>query len=176
MNGFNIGLVFVLGGLIFLAVFLVGYWVYKTLSRRAQQKYMPKKARHFKCLDGHLVRSKGEMIIDNHLTRLGIEHEYEQTIRVRGEPIKYDWYLPEYDVYMEYWGYYGKDYMERKEDKLRLYAKGKLDLISIENIMFEDLYANLERALKEFGDLDQKITARRFCPKCGERLDDRFSI
>ena len=34
--------------------------------------------------------------------------------------------------------------MKRKEEKLSLYRKGKLKLISIEDIMLKDIYTNLE--------------------------------
>ena len=35
--------------------------------------------------------------------------------------------------------------MKRKEEKLRLYRKGNLELISIEDIMLKDIYSNLEK-------------------------------
>ena len=54
-------------------------------------------------MDGHVVKSKGELIIDNFLHNQGINHIYEKTIKVHGNPIKYDWYLPDIDVYIEYY-------------------------------------------------------------------------
>ncbi|KKL83949.1 hypothetical protein LCGC14_1969600, partial [marine sediment metagenome] len=109
---------FILGGIIFVVFFVMGYWIIRKILKSLKKKYVPKVATSFRCLDGHVVRSKGELIIDNHLHRLGIEHEYENTIRVRGKPIKYDWYLPKSKIYIEYWGYHGKNYMKRKEEKL----------------------------------------------------------
>jgi len=129
----------------------------------------------FKCIDGHVVRSKGELIIDNHLHRLGIKHEYERTIRVRGNPIKYDWYLPKQDVYIEYWGFFGKEYEKRKEEKLNLYRKGKLKLISIENEMFNDIFPKLEKELKkQHVNFKEISTSKKHCPGCGFELDNRF--
>ncbi len=139
-----------------------------------KKKFLPQRATSFKCLDGHIVKSKGELIIDNHLYRLGLAHEYENTIRVKGDPIKYDWYLPKYDVYIEYWGYYGKEYMKRKVEKLGLYRKGKLKLISIEDIMLKDIYSNLIGELTKIIKLDKSSNSKIHCPNCGKVLDNRF--
>lgn len=165
---------FILGGFIFVIFFALIYWVIRKILKIWRKKYLPQKATHFKCLDGHVVRSKGELVIDNHLHRLGIKHEYEDTIRVRGRPLKYDWYLPEYKVYIEYWGYYGKNYLKRKEEKLNLYRKGKLKLISIEDIMLKDIYTNLEKELTKMIELHTITNTKKHCPNCGTELDYRF--
>ena len=86
-------------------------------------------------------------------------------------PLKYDWYLPKDKIYIEYWGFYGKNYMKRKEEKLRLYRKGKLKLISIEDIMLKDIYSNLEKELNRF---IKKDAIKRHCTNCGIELDKRF--
>ncbi|GAG63726.1 unnamed protein product, partial [marine sediment metagenome] len=139
-----------------------------------KKKYQPQRATSFKCLDGHIVRSKGELIIDNHLYRLGLEHEYENTIRIRGKPLKYDWYLPDYKAYIEYWGYYGKNYMKRKAEKLQMYRKGNLKLISIEDIMLKDIYSNLEKELSKIIKIKNLNSEKKHCPNCGMELDKRF--
>ncbi|UCC19946.1 MAG: hypothetical protein JSV62_01315 [Promethearchaeota archaeon] len=138
------------------------------------KKYLPQRASSFKCLDGHIVKSKAELIIDNHLYRLGFEHIYENTIKIRGKPIKYDWYLPKFDIYIEYWGYFGKKYMKRKAEKLELYRKGKLKIISIEDIMLEDIYSYLENMVVKFIQSEIKIFKIKHCNNCGIALDDRF--
>ena len=61
--------------------------------------------------------------------------------------------------------------MKRKEEKLRLYRKGNLELISIEDIMLKDIYSNLEKELNRF---IKKDTKKRHCPNCGIELDKRF--
>ena len=163
---------FILGGIIFLAVYIL-----ILIGVRKLKKWLIKKGRierptSFKCLDGDIVRSKGELIIDNHLYRLGIRHVYEEKVKVRGKTIMCDWYLPEHEVYIEYWGFYGKLYMRRKQEKIELYKKGKLTLISIEDIMLADIYPNLEKELKKHVNLAG--TKLKHCPNCGEELDDRF--
>ncbi|KKM94348.1 hypothetical protein LCGC14_1199160 [marine sediment metagenome] len=113
-------------------------------------------------------------MIDNHLHRLGFEHEYENTIRIRGHPLKYDWYLPKYKTYIEYWGFYGKKYMKRKAEKLQLYRKGNLKLISIEDIMLKDIYTNLEKELNKTIKIKNLNIEKKHCPNCGVELDKRF--
>ena len=165
---------FLLGGIIFVLCFGTIYWIIKKVLKFSKKKYMPKNAILFKCLDGHLVRSKGELIIDNHLHRLGIEHEYEKTLTIRGKPLMCDWYLPGFKVYIEYWGYFGKKYMKRKEEKLQMYLKGKLNLISIENFMFQDICSTLENKLSNFIKFKEQSSSTRYCPNCGIELDGRF--
>ncbi len=165
---------FILGGIFFIIIFIFLVLGYRKLKKFLIRKGKIKRPTSFKCLDGHVVRSKGELMIDNHLYRLGITHEYEKTIKVRGKPIKYDWFLPDYKVYIEYWGFYGKLYQRRKEEKIKLYNKGKLSLISIEDIMLADCYSNLERELKKFMLIKNGIKTSKHCPNCGAELDERF--
>ncbi|MHA1192328.1 MAG: hypothetical protein ACTSP9_08535 [Promethearchaeota archaeon] len=148
----------VVGYLILLLIILIACIIIKK-KRDNNSKKKPKKEsssiqiKKYTCLDGHVVRSKGELIIDNYLYLLKIAHKYEKSIYVYGSKIKYDWYLPKYDVYIEYWGYGGKTYEKRKKEKLRLYKKAKLRLISIENYMFYDIYSEFDKLLKKFIDM-----------------------
>ncbi|TXT66829.1 MAG: hypothetical protein BAJALOKI3v1_10100 [Promethearchaeota archaeon] len=165
---------FFLGGILFVSLVAVIYYIIQLYWRKIREKYTPQRATSFRCLDGHITRSKAELIIDNHLTRLNIKHEYEDMIRIAGHTIKYDWYLPDHDIYIEYWGYFGKDYFSRKREKLKLYQKGGLNLISIEDWMLEDIYTHLEEKLTKIISLETLTLITKFCPNCGENLDDRF--
>lgn len=167
-------LYFLFGGTSFAILICIVYYIVKKVIKIQRKKFIPKKATKFTCLDGHVTRSKGEMIIDNMLTHLNLHHEYENTIKVSGAPIKYDWFLPEYDVYIEYWGYFGKDYINRKNEKKQLYRKGKLKLISIEDVMLEDIYKNLKIELEKFIPSEKLERNEKFCPNCGQSLDKRF--
>ncbi len=169
MNGDYI--YFLFGGFVFIIIFIFFYYLAKNIRNLFKKSYKSETPSSFKCLDGHIVRSKGELIIDNFLHNNQIQHEYEKTIKVRGKPIKCDWYLPKLDIYIEYWGYFGKEYMKRKEEKLKLYKQGKLTLLSIENIMFKDIYSNLE---KHFNGSIKTDNGKKHCPYCGVELDDRF--
>ncbi|MBD3255884.1 MAG: helicase IV [Candidatus Lokiarchaeota archaeon] len=164
--------IFLVGGIIFLIiiVIVITYLVRKLILRfkKAQKIERPTS---YLCLDGHKVKSKGELIIDDLLFNLGIPHKYEETIQINGNSVKYDWYLPSCEVYIEYWGYYGKDYLKRKEEKKKLYRKAKLNLISVEDIMLENIHYNFKKELEKFIDLNSN---KKYCPNCGENLDNRF--
>lgn len=82
---FNI-LSFFLGGIIFVIAIAVIYYLIQFYRKKLREKYTPQRATNFKCLDDHVIRSKGELIIVNHLTRLNIAHEYENTINIKGSP------------------------------------------------------------------------------------------
>ncbi|MFX1274131.1 MAG: hypothetical protein ACFFBP_01540 [Promethearchaeota archaeon] len=158
----------IIGGFVFFVILI--YYIYKFV-RKSKKKIT---ISSFKCIDGHVVKSKGELIIDNYLHINGIKHVYEKIIKVNGHPIKCDWYLPEIKLYIEYWGFFGKEYEERKKEKIKLYKKGRLHLLSIENHMFNDIYQNLRENLKDFIDFKEPSNQLKYCPNCGVNLDDRF--
>ncbi len=161
-----------------IAGILIGVAIYKIAIKILKwqgKKYQPDKASKFTCEDGHVVRSKGEMIIDNWLTLQGISHGYEKTILVHGHPIKYDWFLPEMEVYIEYWGFGGKAYMRRKQEKIKLYKDGHVGLISIEDKDLENIYESLPPKFMPFTKSPLSLANKgKFCPHCGEALDKRF--
>jgi hypothetical protein len=53
--------------------------------------------------DGHYVRSRAEMLIDNWLYMSEIVYAYERKLPVE-EDVYCDFYLPVGKVYIEYWG------------------------------------------------------------------------
>ncbi|PHN95484.1 hypothetical protein CSC80_09200 [Maribacter sp. 6B07] len=95
--------------------------------------------------DGHIVRSNSELIIDLWLNYHSIKHDYEPLIyKNKKVVIISDFYLPEYDCYIEYWGLEGdSEYEKRKLEKIKTYEELKLRLISIYN---QDLN-NLDKLL-----------------------------
>ncbi len=161
-----------------IAGIIIAYVLYKLsikIKTWQAKQFQPEKAINFTCVDGHVVRSKGEMIIDNWLTQNGITHDYEKIISVHGHPIKYDWLLKDSTTYVEYWGYYGRIYMRRKHEKLRLYKEGNLKLISIEDKDLENIYKRLPPKFVPFTKSIQSPSDKgKFCPHCGESLDKRF--
>lgn len=91
-----------------------------------------------KCVDGDLVRSIGEVLIDNWLHNNNINHQVEKKIPI--PQLKYcDWYLPDYDVYVEFWGDIHTKKPEARKIKERLYAKHNLKLLSIEQADTDNL-------------------------------------
>ncbi|MFX0031840.1 MAG: hypothetical protein ACFE8E_02765 [Candidatus Hodarchaeota archaeon] len=162
-------------GVLIVLILIIYFGIKKSIKRKKRER--KNNTKNFKCLDGHIVRSKGELIIDNYLYILDIKHEYEKKIKLLNYKVKCDWYLPEFDVYLEYWGFHGKNYLKRKKEKIKLYKKLKLKLISIENYMFSDIYFNLNKKLKPFTNIkkiEPLIGIKKHCFNCGAVLDERF--
>lgn len=83
--------------------------------------------------DGTVVQSDGERLIAEELTRLGIAYRYDNRFRiVKGYAIRPDFYLPEYDLYIEYWGMDDNlDYRIGMLEKLKLYQQAGKRLVSL---------------------------------------------
>ncbi|KGX88673.1 glycerol kinase [Pontibacillus halophilus JSM 076056 = DSM 19796] len=101
--------------------------------------------------DGHYVRSKAEMLIDNWLYMSEIAHAYERKLPVE-EELYCDFYLPVGKVYIEYWGLENDPrYVERKREKLRIYEKYGFRLIELEDRDIQNLDDILPKKLLKFG-------------------------
>ncbi|MFQ5911364.1 MAG: hypothetical protein ACE5IJ_11700 [Thermoplasmata archaeon] len=106
---------------------------------------------NFLCSDGHWVRSKAELLIDNWLytRRPPIAHAYERRLPVPEEAYA-DFYVPLGDCYIEYWGLDTADYSERQRRKLELFDKYHFRIISLEDRDIEKLDDLLPGKLLEF--------------------------
>ncbi len=108
-------------------------------------------AKH-RTLDGHYVRSRAEVIIDNLLYQYGLVHAYERKIIIGDEEILSDFYLPAGKVYIEFWGIEGDEkYSERKKKKIEFYKKNDIPLIQLEDNDILSLDDHLPRKLKDYG-------------------------
>lgn len=90
------------------------------------------------CQDGHQVRSKSEMLIDDFLYNHKIMHCYEYAFPVDMEKTIYpDFYLPDLDVYIEHFGINNSEkYAKEKKYKLDIYReKGVTIICTNENDM-----------------------------------------
>jgi hypothetical protein len=82
--------------------------------------------------DGTLVQSEGERIIADYLRTQGIIYRYDERFRiVEGCAIRPDFYLSEFDVYIEYWGMDTVDYKIGMLKKQKLYQQEGKRLISL---------------------------------------------
>jgi hypothetical protein len=110
----------------------------------------------YRATDGHKVRSKAELIIDNWLHSHGILHVYEQRVPVEENCLS-DFFLPGLGpgakgVYIEYWGRESDPkYRERMAVKRAIYAKYRLNLIELGDTEIERLDDILPRVLLQFG-------------------------
>ncbi len=101
--------------------------------------------------DGHLVRSKAEMLIDNWLYMAEIVHAYERKLPIE-EDVYCDFYIPTGRVYIEYWGYDNDaKYIERKKKKIDLYNKYGFNLIELQDKDVQNLDDILPRLLLKYG-------------------------
>jgi len=82
--------------------------------------------------DGTVVQSKGEKHIAEWLTMHGLSYRYDAKYRIIGEfQIRPDFYLPELDVYIEYWGLDTPQYKMSMYKKQMLYQQEGKRLISV---------------------------------------------
>lgn len=100
--------------------------------------------------DGHYVRSRAEQVIDNYLYNNGIVHAYEKLIvldRESDATLLSDFYIPEIDTYIEYYGKYDTEYISRKyakdqiykENNLNYIALGKKDLDNLDDVLLKEI-------------------------------------
>lgn len=99
--------------------------------------------------DGHLVRSKSEIIIDNWLYDSKIVHDVERKLQTE-EEVYCDWWIPTGKVYIEYWGLEDQQYLGRKEKKLSIYKRNNYKLIEISEKDMSNIYDVLPAKLREF--------------------------
>ncbi len=96
--------------------------------------------------DGTLVQSDGERKIADFLKEHGIDYRYDERMRiVDGYAIRPDFYLPEFDLYIEYWGMDTADYKIGMLKKLKLYQQQGKRLVSV----YREDKPHLEQILKK---------------------------
>ncbi|HAI97343.1 MAG: glycerol kinase [Cycloclasticus sp.] len=101
--------------------------------------------------DGHFVRSKAEMLIDNWLYMAEIVHAYERKLPIE-EDVYCDFYIPTGKVYIEYWGYENdQKYLARKEKKIDIYKKYGFNLIELNDEDVQNLDDLLPKMLLKYG-------------------------
>ncbi len=82
--------------------------------------------------DGTLVQSDGERRIAEILSAENIRYRYDERFRILdGYAIRPDFYLPELDVYIEYWGMDTADYKIGMLKKQKLYQQEGKRLVSL---------------------------------------------
>ena len=82
--------------------------------------------------NGSFVQSDGERRIAEFLGSHDITYRYDERMRIiEGYAVRPDFYLPEFDVYIEYWGMDTIDYRIGMMKKLKLYQQEGKRLISL---------------------------------------------
>lgn len=88
--------------------------------------------KNIRAKDGTWVQSDGERLICEALDAERIKYRYDERFRILdGYAIRPDFYLPEFDVYIEYWGMDTADYKIGMLKKQQLYQQQGKRLISL---------------------------------------------
>jgi hypothetical protein len=102
--------------------------------------------------DGTVVQSEGERRIADWLTAHGLAYRYDAKFRIIAEfQIRPDFYLPELDVYIEYWGLDTPQYKMSMYKKQLLYQQEGKRLLSVYPQDLPGLDGLLTAKLRLFG-------------------------
>lgn len=108
-------------------------------------------AKRLRTTDKVAVQSRGEKRIGDWLLQKKIEYVYDERYRIAGDvSIRPDFYLPEFDLYIEYWGMQEQDYLARKSEKKFLYQRAGKKLISLDWRDLENIESVLEEKLSRY--------------------------
>jgi len=108
-------------------------------------------AKRLRTVDEVAVQSKGEKRIGDWLAAKGIDYRYDERMMMAGgERIRPDFYLPEFDLYIEYWGMDTPEYVENMRHKRILYQRERKKLISLSYRDFDRLEQLLEEKLSRY--------------------------
>lgn len=109
--------------------------------------------KRYTCDDGRKVRSKSEKIISDFLFKYKIRAVYEKTVYYytkNGDTIELhpDFYLPDYNIYIEHNGMDTQTYKDNKRETEQMYKEMQLNIIVTSEIDLEDIEKKLKPILK----------------------------
>ena len=111
----------------------------------------------YRTKDGHYVRSKAELTIDDSLYLWGIAHAYEKKLPNTTENVYSDFHIPSGNgrpkaVYIEYWGMENDEkYIHRKKKKIEIYNELGLSLIQLNDADIKNIEDSLQKYLLQHG-------------------------
>jgi hypothetical protein len=111
----------------------------------------------YRTKDGHYVRSKAELTIDDSLYLWGIAHAYEKKLPNTEEDVYSDFHIPSGSgrpkaVYIEYWGMEKDEkYNQRKNKKIEIYNQLGLSLIQLNDADIKNIEDSLQKYLLQHG-------------------------
>ncbi len=113
----------------------------------------------YRTVGGDVVKSRGEAMIADYLSFHRVDYRYEQPAltRYRRRPFaKPDFYLPDHDVFIEYWGLLDhpdprtrKNYEKNMRWKMAQYHRNGLKFVSLYPSDLADLDLSLRRKVRE---------------------------
>ncbi len=106
---------------------------------------------NYRCMDGHYVRSRAEVMIDNWLYTNGIAHAYERKLPIESD-VYSDFYIKAGNVYIEFWGMESDEkYIKRKAIKQKEYSDNEFNLIELNDKDLNHLDDILPRKMLQYG-------------------------
>ncbi len=122
-----------------------------SVSKQSSENFRETFPATLRTKDGHMVRSRAEVIIDNALYDYKLAHAYERKIPIE-EDLYSDFFIPSEGVYIEYWGMENDPkYAERKKVKIEIYKKYDFKLIELTDLDISNLDDHLPKKLLKFG-------------------------
>jgi hypothetical protein len=123
----------------------------KKIQKATSVNFREKFPASFRTKDGHMVRSRAEVIIDNALYDYNLSHAYERKLPI-DEDLYSDFFIPSKGVYIEFWGMENDPkYLERKKAKIKIYDKYDLKLIELNDADLLNLDDHLPKKLLKYG-------------------------
>lgn len=121
----------------------------QTATQRRNFETSVEDKKRIRTLKGTLVQSRGEQRIAEWLERQSIPYRYDARLRIiEGFQIRPDFYLPEHDIYIEYWGLDTPRYKAGMHLKQDLYMHTGKKLISLYPADISHLDTLLPKKLK----------------------------
>ena len=123
----------------------------KELHKTTTDNFREKFPATLRTKDGHMVRSRAEVIIDNALYDYRLAHAYERKLPIE-EELYSDFFIPSENVYIEFWGMEDDTkYAERKKTKIEIYKKYDFKLIELNDSDISNLDDHLPKKLLKYG-------------------------
>ncbi len=129
--------------------------------------------KQYKCENGFFVRSTQEKIIADELFKRSVRCIYEQTLCYKKEngeigELHPDFYLPDYDLYIEHWGFSQKDpdYLRTKTYKEDIYESLGKTVVGTTADDIKDITVAIDKILLQYEDREkQKIRPQKNKPQ-----------
>lgn len=137
--------------------------LYRIFLEIPQQFRTRKEATEFKAKDGHYTNSYGERYVDDWLhAHLSHKHLYNFSQELNGQVIRCDWYLPDLELYVEYWEAPGPTHNGAVNLKQKLYADHSLKVVNL----YENDLPSLDHVIpKRIAELASKCKFRGLAGK-----------
>ena len=104
----------------------------------------------YRCMDGHYVRSRAEVMVDNWLYTNGIAHAYERKLPIE-QDVYSDFFIKSANVYIEFWGLESDEkYAARKKAKQQAYSDNEFNLIELNDSDLNNLDDILPKRLLRY--------------------------